>query len=79
MPGEDIDSQAQATVVMEVLQRPDGVSVATVVSTSPDLNEKRITAAAESLDQVGVIRRDGDRLYASPALERLDAIAMVAI
>jgi hypothetical protein len=31
------------------------------------------------LHEVGVIRRDGDTLYSTPALDRLDAIGMVTI
>lgn len=79
MPGENIDSQAQSAVVLEVLQRPDGVPTTEVVGAIADVAQERVTAAVDSLSAVGVIRRDGDRLYASAALNRLDAIGMVPI
>lgn len=79
MPGEDIDSQAQSAVVVEVLQRPDGLPMTELIATADDIDKARIFAAVESLSKVGVIRREGDRLYPTPSLDRLDAIGMVCI
>jgi hypothetical protein len=79
MPGENIDSRAQSAVVLEVLERPDGVPMTEVFATIRDVDTARIMAAADSLQEVGLIRRDGDRIYSTPALDRLDAIGMVTI
>jgi hypothetical protein len=41
MPGENIDSQAQSAVVLEVLQRPDGVPMTQVFGTITDVDNQR--------------------------------------
>lgn len=79
MPGEDIDSVAQSAVVLELLERPNGWALAHLHATIRDVAPPRLMAAAESLQDAGVIRRDGDRLYPTLALERLDALGMVSI
>ena len=79
MPGEDIDAAAQSVVVLELLQRPEGVALAHLHATIKDVHSARLMAAAESLQAAGVIRREGERLLAMPALERLDALGMVCI
>jgi hypothetical protein len=79
MPGENIDSQAQCAVVLEVLHRPDGVPMTQLFGTITDVADERVTTAADSLHEVGVIRRDGDTLYPTAALDRLDTIGMVCV
>jgi hypothetical protein len=80
MRDETIDAAAQAAVVVELLNRPKGRTLAAVMRTrGKNLDGPRILTAADSLQAAGVIRRDGDRLYATPALDRLDLIGMVCI
>lgn len=80
MRDETIDAAAQAAVVVELLNRPKGRTLTAVMRTRGNhLDRARILAAADSLQDAGVIRRDGDRLYATSALNRLDRIGMVCI
>ncbi len=79
MPRENIDSQAQSAVVVEMLNRPQGRALTAVIRTRKNIDRERILAAADSLHEVGVIRRDGDTLYPTAALDRLDVIGMVCV
>jgi predicted transcriptional regulator len=78
VPAQDIDARAQAVVVLQLVDRPGGVSITQVLD-AVDVEQERVTAAALSLAKAGVIRHEGDRLYATPALDRLDAIGLIAI
>lgn len=79
MPAQDIDARAQAAVVLEALQRPKGVQLTALVRTIKDVDVTGVEAAADSLCDVGVLRRDGDRYFSTPALDRMDAIGMVCV
>jgi hypothetical protein len=79
MPDENIDAVAQSAVVVQLLQRPDGLPMATLAENIVELETERVVAAANSLSDVGVVRCHGDRVYATPALNRLDVIGMVVI
>ncbi len=79
MPGENIDAAAQSVVVLELLQRPEGLRSSQLHAMIKDVEVGRLMAAAESLQAAGVIRREGETLLATAALERLDVLGMVCI
>lgn len=79
MPAQDIDARVQAAVVLEALQRPKGVRLTALVNIIKDVDATDVEAAADSLCDVGVLRREGDRFFSMPALDRIDAIGLVAV
>jgi hypothetical protein len=79
MPDEPIDTTAQSAVVLELLQRPEGIAFEQMRSTIRDIEHMRLQAAVDSLRDAAVIRCEGDMAFATAALERLDALGMVCI
>jgi hypothetical protein len=79
MPGENIDAQVQAAIALEVIQRAEGVAVSELLGTISDVERERVTAAVDRLHAVGVIRKEGDTVYATDALNRIDEIGLICI
>jgi hypothetical protein len=79
MRDETIDALAQSAVVVEVMQRPEGVSLVALISSIVDVDAERVASAADRLHEAGVVCRHENTVFPTPALERLDAIGMVCI
>jgi predicted transcriptional regulator len=79
MRDETIDAVAQSAVVVQLLERPDGLSLVALIASIVDVDAERVVRAADSLHEAGIVRRDGNTVYPTPALERMDAIGMVGI
>jgi hypothetical protein len=79
MRDETIDAVAQSAVVVQLLERPDGLSLVALISSIVDVDADRVARAADSLRQAGIVCRHDNTIYPTPALERMDAIGMVGI
>jgi hypothetical protein len=79
MRDETIDALAQSAVVVEVMQRPEGVSLVALISSIVDVDAERVASAADRLHEAGVVCRHENTVFPTPALKRLDAIGMVCI
>jgi len=79
MPADPTDVAAETAVVMQLLNRADGCLTADLHGELKEFAADRIAAAVESLATAGVLRRDGGRIYATAALQRLDGLGMIAI
>jgi hypothetical protein len=79
MRDETIDALAQSAVVVQLLQRPEGVSLVSLISSIVDVDAERLASAADRLHEAGVVCRHENTIFPTPALERLDAIGMVCI
>lgn len=79
MRDETIDAVAQSAVVVQLLGRPEGLSLVALISSIVDVDAERVARAADSLQVAGVVCRHDNAVYPTPALERMDAIGMVCI
>ncbi len=77
MPEED--TKAQEAVVLELLDKADGVVLEDLCDSIREVSRDRAGAAVTSLVEVGVVRVDRDLIFPTPALERLDAIGLIHI
>jgi hypothetical protein len=77
MPVED--TKAQEAVVLELLDRADGVTVEDLCGAVRELSAERASVAVASLVEAGVACIDRDLIFPTPALERLDALGLIHI
>jgi hypothetical protein len=77
-PDAPLDVEAQARVVLHVLE-PEGRGLAGLHADLADLGDERISAALRDLQAVGVLAVTPlDGVEPSPAVQRLDALDLVA-
>jgi len=77
MPAED--TKAQEAVVLELLDRVDGVVIEDLCGAVREVSSERVSVAVASLVAAGVARIDGDLIFPTAALERLDALGLIHI
>jgi hypothetical protein len=82
MPPQDTDSaSAETAVVLAFLGRTARLSLAElyVMVREPSATPGIVDTAVTHLLETGVIQRDDDGLYASAALEHLDALRLIGV
>jgi hypothetical protein len=78
--GDGIDVQTEAAVVSKLVDMGmDGLARAHLGSALHEIEASSVTAAVESLIEVGVLRQEADKLFPTPPLVRLDMLGMVPV
>lgn len=73
-----VNALTESLVLMHVFAEPDGYPRAMIESELGDLGPVWITESIESLQAVGVIAVDGDRVYPSQRLARLAELHIIS-
>jgi hypothetical protein len=75
-----LDVAAEHAVVIRLLEdHTQPVSRDELYATRDDIGRERLEGAIVSLAEAEVVRTEGDSLRSAPALQRLDALQLVAI
>jgi hypothetical protein len=76
---DELDAYAEHLLVMDVAGLRRGHERTRIYATLHPLSPSRLDAAIESLQRAGVVIVKGQRVYHSPALERIDRLDMICV
>jgi len=73
-----LDTKTECAIILELLNRPNAISV-TALYRAVDYESAQIETALRSLEEVGLLIIDDERIRASAALQRVDALGMISV
>lgn len=82
MPGQNtrpVDTLAESAIVLQLLSRTAACSRAQLYADLGDIGNTRVDIAIESLASVGIVIARTQTVIASAALQRLDALGLIAV
>jgi predicted transcriptional regulator len=73
-----LDTKTECAIVLELLNRSAAISVSALYR-AVESHTSQIDTAVRSLAEVGLLVIEDDRLRATAALHRIDALGMIAV
>jgi hypothetical protein len=73
------DAPVEQLLALELTERASGMTRKSLYSAMAEFEAERVTAAVTSLESVGLIRATPQKVFPSPALQRLDALGLIHV
>jgi predicted transcriptional regulator len=73
-----LDTKTECAIILELLNRPNAISI-TALHHAVDSESTQVEGAVRSLAEVGLLVMQDERVRASAALERIDALGMISV
>jgi hypothetical protein len=74
-----LDTRTECAIVLELLNRSSAISVSALYRAIESQSSPMIETAVQSLAEVGLLVVEDDRVSATAALQRIDALGMISV